>query len=204
MIKALLGYLPVMKHEIIWYLLAYPKPEMAKCPYCEREEETQEHFFKCKQDNPERDEKDWGGQETKIVTEKYLDSRNAFISLTEVVHRALQLAAFLDWNECTKREATSAIATKTAAALSPAARKKLISESQAETIKRVCRAKIEWEYQRWKAWCEAQIDQEEGSRILPETRRCRMRMEQPTTVAGDGPRADSIPERVRTIRGREA
>ncbi|KAJ1676159.1 hypothetical protein EV182_008747, partial [Spiromyces aspiralis] len=135
-----------------------------------REEETQEHFFKCKQDDPERGEKDWGGRETKTVAEKYLDSRNALIGLTEVVHRALQLAAFLDWNECTKREAASATATKTAATLSPAARKKLISKCQAETIKRVCRAKIEWEYQHWKARCEAQIDREEGSRISPETR----------------------------------
>ncbi|KAJ1678997.1 hypothetical protein EV182_002937, partial [Spiromyces aspiralis] len=88
-IKALLGYLPVMKHEVAWYLLAYPEPEMAKCLCCECEEETQEHFFKCKQDNPERGEKDWGGWETKMVTEKYLDSRNAFIGLTEVMHRAL-------------------------------------------------------------------------------------------------------------------
>ncbi|KAJ1680322.1 hypothetical protein EV182_000232 [Spiromyces aspiralis] len=62
-----------------------------------------------------------------------------------------------------------------------------------------------WEYQRWKARCEAQIDREEGSQISPETRRCRMRMEQPTTAAGGGPQADGIPERVqRTIRGREA
>ncbi|KAJ1676385.1 hypothetical protein EV182_008296, partial [Spiromyces aspiralis] len=161
----------------------------------------------CKQDDPERGEKDWGGWETKTVAEKYLNSRNAFVGLTEVVYRALQLAAFLDWNERTKHEAAAtATATKTAAALSLAARKKLISESRAETIKRVCRAKIEWEYQRWKAWCEAQIDREEGSRISPETRRCRMRMEQPTTAAaGNGPRADGIPERVqRTIRGREA
>ncbi|KAJ1674875.1 hypothetical protein EV182_002391 [Spiromyces aspiralis] len=93
---------------------------------------------------------------------------------------------------------------KDTATLSPVARKKLISESQAETIKRVCRAKIEWEYQRWKARCEAQIDREEGSRISPETWRRRMRMEQPTAAAGDGPRADGIPERVRTIRGHEA
>ncbi|KAJ1671141.1 hypothetical protein EV182_007799, partial [Spiromyces aspiralis] len=204
-IKALLGYLPVMKREIAWYPLAYPEPEMAKCPRCEREEETQEHFFKCKQDNPERGGKDWGGQETKTVAEKYLDSRNAFVGPTEVVHRVLQLAAFLDWNEHTKREAaTSATTTKTAAALSPAARKKLISESRAETIKRICRAKIEWEYQRWKARCEAQIDWEEGSWISPEIRRRRMLMEQPVAMAGDGPRADGIPERVRTIRGREA
>ncbi|KAJ1676443.1 hypothetical protein EV182_008187, partial [Spiromyces aspiralis] len=97
-----------------------------------------------------------------MVAEKYLDSRNAFISLTEVMHRALQLAAFLDWSKCTKREAASASATKTTAALSLMARKKLISEYQAETIKRVCRAKIEWEYQHWKVQGEAQIDQEEG------------------------------------------
>ncbi|KAJ1674381.1 hypothetical protein EV182_003394 [Spiromyces aspiralis] len=154
---------------------------MAKCPCCEREEETQAHFFKCKQDDPKRGEEDWGGQETKMVTEKYLDSQNTFISLMEVVHRALQLAALLNWT-----------------------RKKLISKSRAETIKRVCRAKIEWEYQRWKAWCEAQIDQEEGSWISPETWQCRMQMEQPTTAAGDGLRADGIPERVRTIWGHEA
>ncbi|KAJ1680286.1 ATP-binding cassette long-chain fatty acid transporter pxa2 [Spiromyces aspiralis] len=86
----------------------------------------------------------------------------------------------------------------------PAAGKKLVSECRAETIKRVCRVKIEWEYHRWKARCEAQIDREEGSRISPETRRRRMRMEQPTTAAGDGPRVDGIPERVWTIRGREA
>ncbi|KAJ1674528.1 hypothetical protein EV182_003100, partial [Spiromyces aspiralis] len=103
------------------------------CPHCEHEEEAQEQFFKCKQDDPERGKEDWGGWETKTVAEKYLDSRNAFIGLTEVVHRALQLAAFLDWNERTK-------------------------------------AKIEWEYQRWKVQCEAQIDREEGSRISPETR----------------------------------
>ncbi|KAJ1671070.1 hypothetical protein EV182_007840, partial [Spiromyces aspiralis] len=195
-----------MKREVAWYPLAYPEPEMAKCPCCEHEEETQEHFFKCKQDDPERGRKDWGGRETKMVAEKYLDNRNAFIGLMEVVHRALQLAASLDWNECTKREAAAtATATKTVATLSPAARKKLISENQAEMIKRICRAKIEWEYQHWKARCEAQIDWEEGSRISPETRRHRMRMEQPTTtVAGDGPWADGIPERVRTIRGREA
>ncbi|KAJ1676118.1 hypothetical protein EV182_008845 [Spiromyces aspiralis] len=119
-----------MKREIAWYPPAYPEPEMAKCPHCERKEETQEHFFKCKQDDPERGEKDWGGRETKTVAEKYLDSRNAFIGPTEVVHRALQLAAFLDWNEHTKCEAaTSATTTKTAAALSLVARKKLISES---------------------------------------------------------------------------
>ncbi|KAJ1674021.1 hypothetical protein EV182_004127, partial [Spiromyces aspiralis] len=123
---------------------------------------------------------------------------------TTAVHRTLQLAAFLDWDEHSKREAAAATATKTAAALSPAARKKLISESRAETIKRACRAKIEWVYQRWKAQCEAQIDREEGSRISSETRRRRMRMEQPTTVAGDGLWADGIPERVRTIWGREA
>ncbi|KAJ1678538.1 hypothetical protein EV182_003853, partial [Spiromyces aspiralis] len=127
-------------------------------------EETQEHFFKYKQDNPKRGRKDWGGRETKTVTEKYLDSQNAFIGPTEVVHRVLQLAASLDWNEHTKCEAaTSATTTKTVAVLSPAARKKLISKSQAEMIKRVCRVKIKWEYQCWKAWCEAQIDQEEGS-----------------------------------------
>ncbi|KAJ1675444.1 hypothetical protein EV182_001256 [Spiromyces aspiralis] len=40
-----------------------------------REEETQAHFFKCKQGDPERGEKDWGGQETKTVAEKYLDSQ---------------------------------------------------------------------------------------------------------------------------------
>ncbi|KAJ1672688.1 hypothetical protein EV182_006692, partial [Spiromyces aspiralis] len=111
---------------------------MAKCPCCKREEETQAHFFKCKQDDPERGEKDWGNWETKMVTEKYLDSQNAFIDPTEAMHRVLQLTALINWNECTKREA----ATKTAAALSPVARKKLISESRAETIKRVCRAKI--------------------------------------------------------------
>ncbi|KAJ1678556.1 hypothetical protein EV182_003819 [Spiromyces aspiralis] len=72
-------------------------------------------------------------------------------------------------------------------------------------IKHACRAKIEWEYQRWKARCEAQIDREEGSRISPETRRRRMRMEQPVAAAGGSLRADSIPERVqRTIWGREA
>ncbi|KAJ1678735.1 hypothetical protein EV182_003451, partial [Spiromyces aspiralis] len=132
---------------VAWYPLAYPEPEMAKCLHCEREEETQEHFFKCKQDDPERGRKDWGGRETKIVAEKYLDSQNAFISPMEVVHRALQLAAFLDWNEHTKREAaTSATTTKTVAMLSPVARKKLISESQAEMIKQTCRVKIEWEY----------------------------------------------------------
>ncbi|KAJ1671462.1 hypothetical protein EV182_007620, partial [Spiromyces aspiralis] len=125
MIKVLLGYLPVMKHEATWYLLAYPEPKMAKCLHCEHKEETQEHFFKCKQDDPERGEEDWGGQKTKMVTEKYLDSQNTFIGLTEVVHRALQLATFLDWSECTK-------------------------------------AKIEWEYQHWKARCEAQINREEG------------------------------------------
>ncbi|KAJ1669377.1 hypothetical protein EV182_008788, partial [Spiromyces aspiralis] len=70
-----------------------------------------------------------------MVAEKYLDSQNAFIGLTEVVHRALKLAAFLNWNECTKRKAAAtATATKTAATLSPVARKKLISESRAETI----------------------------------------------------------------------
>ncbi|KAJ1670057.1 hypothetical protein EV182_008445, partial [Spiromyces aspiralis] len=82
-IKALLGYLPVMKCKVAWYPLAYPKPEMAKCPRCEHEEETQAHFFKCKQDDPERGEKDWGGRETKTVAEKYLDSWNAFVGLTE-------------------------------------------------------------------------------------------------------------------------
>ncbi|KAJ1677673.1 Structural maintenance of chromosomes protein 3 [Spiromyces aspiralis] len=127
------------------------------------EEETQAHFFKCKQGDLERGEKDWGGRETKMVAEKYLDSRNAFIGLMEVVHRALQLAALLDWSEHSKREAAPTTATKTTAALSLAARKKLINKSRAETIKRVCRAKIEWEYQRWKARCEAQIDWEEGS-----------------------------------------
>ncbi|KAJ1673439.1 hypothetical protein EV182_005231, partial [Spiromyces aspiralis] len=67
------------------------------------------------------------------------------------------------------------------------------------------RTKIEWEYQRWKVQCEAQIDREEGSRISPETRRRRMRMEQPTAAAGTSPQEDGIPERVRkTIRGREA
>ncbi|KAJ1672634.1 hypothetical protein EV182_006798, partial [Spiromyces aspiralis] len=94
-----------------------------------------------------RGEKDWGSRETKTVVE----NRNAFIGPTEVVHRALQLAALIDWSERTKREAATATATKTAAALSMAAREKLISESRAETIKRACRAKIEWEYQRWKA-----------------------------------------------------
>ncbi|KAJ1673465.1 hypothetical protein EV182_005180, partial [Spiromyces aspiralis] len=72
---------------------------MAKCLHCECEEETQTHFFKCKQDNPKRGKKDWSGQETKIVTEKYLDSQNTFIGLMEVVHRALQLAALLNWNK---------------------------------------------------------------------------------------------------------
>ncbi|KAJ1672583.1 hypothetical protein EV182_006893, partial [Spiromyces aspiralis] len=86
-----------MKHEIAWYPLAYTEPEMAKCPHCKHKEETQEHFFKCKQDDPKRGRKDWGSRETKMVTEKYLDSQNTFISPTEVVHRALQLAAFLDW-----------------------------------------------------------------------------------------------------------
>ncbi|KAJ1676169.1 hypothetical protein EV182_008728 [Spiromyces aspiralis] len=123
----------------------------------------------------------------------------------EVVHRALQLAAFLGWNEHTKCEAaTSATTTKTVATLSLVARKKLISESQAEMIKRICRAKIEWEYQHWKAWCKAQIDREEGSWISPETRQCRMQMEQPVAVAGNGPWVDGIPERVRTIQGCEA
>ncbi|KAJ1674382.1 hypothetical protein EV182_003390, partial [Spiromyces aspiralis] len=188
-----------------WSLQLGPPPKPYPQYWLCCEEETQDHFFKCKQDDPERGEKDWGGQETKTVAEKYLDSRNAFISPMEVVHRVLQLAAFLDWNECTKCEAASATATKTATALSPAARKKLISESRAEMIKRVCRVKIEWEYQRWKVRCEAQIDQEEGSWISPEIRQCRMRMEQPTTtVAGDSPRADGIPERMRTIQGREA
>ncbi|KAJ1676186.1 hypothetical protein EV182_008693, partial [Spiromyces aspiralis] len=121
-------------------------------------------------DDPKRGKKDWGGRETKTVAEKYLDSWNTFVSPTEVVHRALQLAALLDWNKCTKcKAAATATATKTAATLSPVARKKLISESQTETIKRVCRVKIEWEYQCWKAQCEAQIDQEEGSQISPET-----------------------------------
>ncbi|KAJ1677883.1 hypothetical protein EV182_005239 [Spiromyces aspiralis] len=69
-----------MKREIAWYPLAYPEPEMAKCPRCEREEETQEHFFKCKQDDPERGEKDWGGRETKTVAEKYLDMRSSNIN----------------------------------------------------------------------------------------------------------------------------
>ncbi|KAJ1679591.1 hypothetical protein EV182_001732 [Spiromyces aspiralis] len=147
-----------MKRKITWYPLVYPKPKMAKCPHCECKEETQAHFFKCKQDDPERGEKDWGGQETKMVTEKYLNSRNTFIGPTVVVHRALQLAASLDWSERSKREAVSSTATKTAAALSLATRKKLISECRAETIKRVCRAKIEWEYQHWKVRCEAQID----------------------------------------------
>ncbi|KAJ1672582.1 hypothetical protein EV182_006896, partial [Spiromyces aspiralis] len=90
-----------MKHKITWYPLAYPEPEMAKCPCCKCKEETQEHFFKCKQDDPKRGRKDWGGWETKMVTEKYLDSRNAFIGPMEVVHRALQLAAFLNWNKHT-------------------------------------------------------------------------------------------------------
>ncbi|KAJ1678935.1 hypothetical protein EV182_003054, partial [Spiromyces aspiralis] len=93
---------------------------------------------------------------------KYLNSRNAFIGLTEVVHRVLQLAAFLNWNEHTKHEAASSIATKTVAMLSLAARKKLISKSQAEMIKHACRVKIKWEYQHWKAQYEAQIDWEEG------------------------------------------
>ncbi|KAJ1677489.1 hypothetical protein EV182_006068, partial [Spiromyces aspiralis] len=74
MIKPLLGYLPVMKWEVTWYLLVYPEPKMAKCPCCKHKEETQEHFFKCKQDDPERGEEDWGSWETKMVTEKYLDS----------------------------------------------------------------------------------------------------------------------------------
>ncbi|KAJ1678912.1 hypothetical protein EV182_003099, partial [Spiromyces aspiralis] len=52
-------------------------------------------------DDPKRGGKDWGSRETKMVTEKYLDSRNTFIGLTEVVHRVLQLAAFLNWNEHT-------------------------------------------------------------------------------------------------------
>ncbi|KAJ1678117.1 hypothetical protein EV182_004741 [Spiromyces aspiralis] len=95
-IKALRDYLPVMKRKVAWYPLAYPEPEMAKCPRCEREEETQAHFFKCKQGDPERGEEDWGGWETKTAAEKYLDSRNAFIGPTEVVLRALQLAAFID------------------------------------------------------------------------------------------------------------
>ncbi|KAJ1673885.1 hypothetical protein EV182_004378, partial [Spiromyces aspiralis] len=55
--------------EVAWYPLAYPKPEMAKCPRCEREEETQAHFFKCKQGDPKRGKKDWGGQETKATAE---------------------------------------------------------------------------------------------------------------------------------------
>ncbi|KAJ1677458.1 hypothetical protein EV182_006129 [Spiromyces aspiralis] len=123
-IKVLLGYLPVMKCEVTWYPLAYPEPKMAKCPHCECEEEMQAHFFKCKQGEPERDEKDWGSRETKMVAEKYLDSRNTFISPTVVVHRVLQLAAFLD--QCEKEKGKSNVA---ATALSPAARKKLISES---------------------------------------------------------------------------
>ncbi|KAJ1674791.1 hypothetical protein EV182_002552, partial [Spiromyces aspiralis] len=53
------------------------------------------------------------------------------------------VSVFLDWSERTKHEAaTSTTATKTAAALSTAARKKLVSECRAETIKRACRAKI--------------------------------------------------------------
>ncbi|KAJ1675295.1 hypothetical protein EV182_001541, partial [Spiromyces aspiralis] len=79
-----------------------------------------------------------------------------------------------------------------------------LDHHEPKTIKRVCRAKIEWEYQGWKARCEAQINREEGSRISPEARRRRMRMEQSGAAAGDGPWADGIPERVRTIRGREA
>ncbi|KAJ1678257.1 hypothetical protein EV182_004437, partial [Spiromyces aspiralis] len=90
-----------MKCEVAWYPLAYPEPEMAKCLHCECEEETQEHFFKCKQDDPERGGKDWGGRETKTVTEKHLDSQNTFVGPMEVVHRVLQLAAFLDWNKHT-------------------------------------------------------------------------------------------------------
>ncbi|KAJ1674535.1 hypothetical protein EV182_003086 [Spiromyces aspiralis] len=73
-IKALLGYLPVMKHEVAWYPLVYPKPKITKCPRCEHEEEMQAHFFKCKQGDPKRGEKGWGSRETKMVTEKYLDS----------------------------------------------------------------------------------------------------------------------------------
>ncbi|KAJ1675624.1 Rho-GTPase-activating protein 8 [Spiromyces aspiralis] len=52
------------------------------CPRCEREEEAQAHLFKCKQGEPGRDEEDWGGRETKMVAEKYLDIRNAFFGPT--------------------------------------------------------------------------------------------------------------------------
>ncbi|KAJ1678565.1 hypothetical protein EV182_003801 [Spiromyces aspiralis] len=76
---------------------------MAKCLHCEHKE-THAHFFKCKQGDPERGEKVWGGRETKMVTEKYLDSQNAFIGPTEVVHRTLQLAALIDWSERSKHE----------------------------------------------------------------------------------------------------
>ncbi|KAJ1673817.1 hypothetical protein EV182_004500, partial [Spiromyces aspiralis] len=62
-----------MKCEVAWYPLAYPEPKMAKCPHCKHKEETQEHFFKCKQDDPKRGEKDWGSRETKMVAEKCLN-----------------------------------------------------------------------------------------------------------------------------------
>ncbi|KAJ1675916.1 hypothetical protein EV182_000340 [Spiromyces aspiralis] len=80
--------------------------------------------------------KDWGGQRAETAAEKYQGSQNTFLSSTATVHRVLQLMAFLDWRDRSKHEA--AVEAKTAAALSTAARKKLISECQAETIKRAC------------------------------------------------------------------
>ncbi|KAJ1896259.1 hypothetical protein LPJ81_004781, partial [Coemansia sp. IMI 209127] len=46
--KLLLGNVPVMKRQVAWYPLAYPEPEMLRCPRehpDEAPEETREHFL---------------------------------------------------------------------------------------------------------------------------------------------------------------
>ncbi|KAJ2812694.1 hypothetical protein H4S07_001222 [Coemansia furcata] len=44
---AIFGVLPVAEREWAWYPQAYQEPEWKMCPCCNREIETQEHYFVC-------------------------------------------------------------------------------------------------------------------------------------------------------------
>ncbi|KAJ2861608.1 hypothetical protein GGI22_002417 [Coemansia erecta] len=176
--KLLLGNVPVMKRQVAWYPLAYPEPEMLRCPRDHPEEapeETREHFLECTWEGPELPPPQPGSavaawmdmyirQTIPMVGISQRDRRNALDALRQDIHP----------HQRTVREPT---ATMVRTVLQGAYRKRLA-----------------YVRDRWIARNERQIEREEMSGIRPGRRRQLMKKEQ-TRILGI---TDGVPRWPRT------
>ncbi|KAJ2616919.1 hypothetical protein EV177_000828 [Coemansia sp. RSA 1804] len=170
--------MPVMVRETAWYPLAYPEPEMRRCPRDhtgEAPEETREHLLACTIGDPEPPRPHPPGSVAGAWMDGYIAKTTPMVGLTQRDRKEATEALRM---EMQPHQRTARDPTKTTV-------RKFLQMSY--------RRRLEYIRERWVARNEKQIEKER-SRIKPGRRRRLIKEEQPQGNSMD----DGVPKWPRT------